>query len=112
MTAWRSGMRPQLYAGTRSSRWSARSRRIGTAVHFADQEEPMADKAILTNPLKEMMKAGKVALGMNVRLARSGDIARIAKSSGHAFIFIAVQHAIFPLEPHAHIADACVRCCL
>ena len=36
----------------------------------------MPDTPILTNPLKEMMKAGKVALGMNVRLARSGDIAR------------------------------------
>ena len=30
------------------------------------------------NPLKEMLLADKVALGMNVRLARSGDIARIA----------------------------------
>src|SRR5262245_65570812 len=35
---------------------------------------PMADIALLSNQLKEMMKAGKVALGMNVRLARSGDI--------------------------------------
>src|SRR5438309_2086513 len=42
----------------------------------------MADTPILSNPLKEMMKAGKVALGMNVRLARSGDIARIAKRDG------------------------------
>src|SRR5439155_74220 len=64
----------------------------------------MADAPILTNPLKQMMKAGKVALGMNVRLARSGDIARIAKSSGHDFIFIDGQHAIFSLETIAHIA--------
>src|SRR5262244_2263886 len=48
----------------------------------------MADAPILSNPLKEMMKAGRVALGMNVRLARSGDIARIAKTTGHDFIFI------------------------
>src|SRR5882672_10603845 len=58
----------------------------------------MADTAILSNPLKDMMKAGKVALGMNVRLARSGDIARIAKSCGHDFIFIDGQHAIFSVE--------------
>ena len=70
----------------------------------------MADKAILTNPLKEMMKAGKVALGMNVRLARSGDIARIAKSSGHDFIFIDGQHAIFTLETIAHIAHTALGC--
>src|SRR5437870_3070289 len=70
----------------------------------------MADAPILTNPLKQMMKAGKVALGMNVRLARSGDIARIAKSSGHDFIFIDGQHAIFSLETIAHIAHTALGC--
>src|SRR5437762_7883238 len=70
----------------------------------------MADTVILSNPLKEMMKAGKVALGMNVRLARSGDIARIAKSSGHDFIFIDGQHAIFTLETIAHIAHTALGC--
>src|SRR5438093_13601286 len=69
----------------------------------------MADTPILSNPLKEMMKAGKVALGMNVRLGRSGDIARIAKSSGHDFIFIDGQHAIFTLETIAHIAHTAPR---
>src|SRR5947208_14385470 len=70
----------------------------------------MADAAILSNPLKDMMKAGKVALGMNVRLARSGDIARIAKSSGHDLIFIDGQHAIFSLETIAHIAHTALGC--
>ena len=70
----------------------------------------MADAPILSNPLKEMMKAGKVALGMNVRLARSGDIARIAKSSGHDFIFIDGQHAIFNLETITHIAHTALGC--
>jgi staphyloferrin B biosynthesis citrate synthase len=70
----------------------------------------MADAPILTNPLKEMMKAGRVALGMNVRLARSGDIARIAKSTGHDFIFIDGQHAIFSLETIAHIAHTALGC--
>src|SRR5258705_10617777 len=70
----------------------------------------MADAPILTNPLKEMMKARKVALGMNVRLARSGDIARIAKSTGHDFIFIDGQHAIFSLETIAHIAHTALGC--
>ena len=70
----------------------------------------MADTAILTNPRKEMMKAGRVALGMNVRLARSGDIARIAKSCGHDFIFIDGQHAIFTRETIAHIASTALGC--
>ena len=66
----------------------------------------MADTPILSNPLKEMFKAGKVALGMNVRLARSGDIARIAKTTGHDFIFIDGQHAVFTIETIGHIAQA------
>jgi staphyloferrin B biosynthesis citrate synthase len=70
----------------------------------------LADTPILTNPLKEMMKAGKVALGMNVRLARSGDIARIAKTCGHDFIFIDGQHAIFTRETIAHIAHTALGC--
>ncbi|HSN41627.1 MAG TPA: aldolase/citrate lyase family protein [Burkholderiales bacterium] len=64
----------------------------------------------IPNPVKEMMKAGRVALGMNVRLARSGDIARIAKSSGHDFIFIDIQHSLFNLETIGHIAQAALGC--
>lgn len=66
--------------------------------------------ASIPNPVKEMMKAGKVALGMNVRLARSGDIARIAKSSGHDFIFIDIQHSLFNIETIGHIAQAALGC--
>ena len=62
------------------------------------------------NPVKAMMREGKVALGMNVRLARSGDIARIAKSSGHDFIFIDAQHSLFNLETIGHIAQAALGC--
>lgn len=59
----------------------------------------------LTNPVKARMKAGEAALGMNIRLARSGDIARIAKATGHDFIFIDVQHSIFSLETITHVAQ-------
>jgi 2-keto-3-deoxy-L-rhamnonate aldolase RhmA len=58
------------------------------------------------NPLKEMLLADKVALGMNVRLARSGDIARIAKTTGHDFLFIDCQHSLFNVETVGHIAQA------
>jgi 2-keto-3-deoxy-L-rhamnonate aldolase RhmA len=63
-----------------------------------------------TNPAKERMKSGDVALGLIVRLARSGDIARIAKTSGHDFIFIDGQHAIFSRETIGHIAQAALDC--
>ena len=64
---------------------------------------PQTDR--LTNPVKAKMQAGEVALGMPVRLARSGDIARIAKTTGHDFIFIDCQHSLFNLETIGHIAS-------
>ncbi len=60
---------------------------------------------VLLNPVKELLQAGKVALGMNVRLARSGDIARIAKTTGHDFIFIDTQHSLFTVESIGNIAQ-------
>lgn len=63
-----------------------------------------------SNPVKQRMAAGDVALGMIVRLARSGDIARIAKTTGHDFIFIDRQHALFSLETVGHIAQAALGC--
>jgi 2-keto-3-deoxy-L-rhamnonate aldolase RhmA len=59
----------------------------------------------LKNPAKERMRAGDVALGMIVRLARSAEIARIAKTTGHDFIFIDGQHALFSIETIGHIAQ-------
>ena len=64
----------------------------------------------LKNPVIERMRAGDVSLGMIVRLARSGDIARVAKSTGHDFIFIDRQHALFTLETVGHIAQAALGC--
>ena len=58
----------------------------------------------LANPVKETLKAGGVSLGMTVRLGRSPDIARIAKATGHDFVFIDTQHSIFDLESISAIA--------
>lgn len=66
----------------------------------------MADAVLIPNPVKELFKQDKVALGMNVRLARSGDIAGIAKSTGHDFIFIDAQHSLYNVETIGHIALA------
>jgi len=59
-----------------------------------------------THPIKAKLRAGGVALGINTRLSRSGDIARIAKATGHDFLFIDAQHAIYDLETIGHIAQA------
>jgi staphyloferrin B biosynthesis citrate synthase len=65
----------------------------------------MAASFSVPNTLKELFKANRVALGMNVRLSRSGDIARIAKTTGHDFIFIDAQHSLFTLETIGNIAQ-------
>jgi 2-keto-3-deoxy-L-rhamnonate aldolase RhmA len=70
---------------------------------------PVANMDI-TNPVKARMASGDVSLGMIVRLARSGDVARIAKSTGHDFIFMDTQHSLFSLETIGHIAQAALGC--
>jgi 2-keto-3-deoxy-L-rhamnonate aldolase RhmA len=70
----------------------------------------MADAAILKNAVKELFKADKVALGMIARIARSGDIARIAKTTGHDFVFVDGQHALYSAETTGHIAQAALGC--
>jgi 2-keto-3-deoxy-L-rhamnonate aldolase RhmA len=56
------------------------------------------------------MRGGDVALGMVVRLGRSADIARIAKTTRHDFIFLDLQHALYDKETLGHIAHAALGC--
>ncbi len=65
----------------------------------------MSSVETLVNPVKERLRAGDVALGMPVRLGRSPDIARIAKATGHDFIFIDCQHSLFNVETIGAIAS-------
>lgn len=66
--------------------------------------------AAIPNPAKDRMAAGEVALGMNVRLGHNGDIARIARGTGHDFIFIDAQHSPFSIETISNIAHAAHGC--
>src|SRR5579862_4556821 len=70
----------------------------------------MADAPLLKNGVKELFKQDKVALGMIARLGRSGDIARIAKTTGHDFIFVDGQHALYSVETTGHIAQVALGC--
>ena len=66
----------------------------------------MATVPAVPNPVKARFAAGEAALGLNVRLTRSGDIARIAKATGHDFLFIDTQHSVFSLETLAQLIQA------
>jgi len=70
----------------------------------------MAPALTISNPIMDRMRAGDAALGMSVRLGRTGDIARIAKTTGHDFIFIDMQHSLFSLETVGHIAQTALGC--
>ena len=70
---------------------------------------PQTSPAI-TNPVKDRMRSGEPALGMIVRLARSGDVARIARTTGHDFIFMDGQHSLFSMETIGHIAQTALGC--
>ena len=59
----------------------------------------MPDTPILTNPLKEMMKAGKVALGMNVRLARSSLLPQVGSTVSQTFTREETAEASFGTQP-------------
>ncbi|UFN49293.1 aldolase/citrate lyase family protein [Roseomonas sp. OT10] len=62
------------------------------------------------NPALDRMRSGEAAIGMIVRLSRSGEIARIAGNSGQDFIFIDMQHAVFSTETVADIAQTALGC--
>ncbi|MGE0701552.1 MAG: HpcH/HpaI aldolase/citrate lyase family protein [Hyphomicrobiaceae bacterium] len=60
----------------------------------------------LTNPVLEAMRGGKPAFGLSVRIVRGPEIARIARASGHHFLFIDGQHGVFNAETVCNIANA------
>lgn len=69
-----------------------------------------AEPYAVDNPTLELLRLGDLSLGMVVRLGRSGDIARIARASGHDFLLIDIQHALFSIETVGHIAQAALGC--
>jgi 2-keto-3-deoxy-L-rhamnonate aldolase RhmA len=66
---------------------------------------PSPADAAPANPVKRRLAAGEPALGLGVRLSRSPDIARIARASGHDFLFVDAQHSLFDLETIGHMAQ-------
>jgi 2-keto-3-deoxy-L-rhamnonate aldolase RhmA len=70
----------------------------------------MSNSVFIANPVMDRMRAGQPALGMTVRMGRSGEIVRIAKATGHDFIFIDVQHSLFNLETVGHMAQVALSC--
>lgn len=69
-------------------------------------EWEMAERPAISNAALERMRRNEIALGMVIRLARSGEIAAVARASGHDFLFLDTQHALYSLETIGHIVQA------
>jgi 2-keto-3-deoxy-L-rhamnonate aldolase RhmA len=69
---------------------------------MVDNMPPVAD---LSNLVLDRLRAGDVALGLTVRMNRSGEVARIARASGHHFVRVDLQHSLLDTETVATIAQ-------
>jgi len=63
-----------------------------------------------TNAAQARLQAEELALGLIVRIARSPEIARVARATGHDFLFLDAQHAAFSPETVGSIAHAAQGC--
>ena len=66
----------------------------------------MESSFLLTNPVLQRIEMDEPALGVILHLSRSADIVRLVKSSGHDFVFIDTQHALYNRETIGNIAHA------
>jgi 2-keto-3-deoxy-L-rhamnonate aldolase RhmA len=64
----------------------------------------------ISNPVRRRLHANELALGLIVRMSRTGDIARIARAAGHDFLFIDTQHGVFSIETIGHMAQVALGC--
>src|SRR5688572_17222401 len=77
---------------------------------MSDTSKDQPKTPVFVNPVKRRLDAGEFAAGMLIRLARSGDVVRIAKSAGHDFVFLDIQHAMYSRETIAAMAQTALGC--
>jgi 2-keto-3-deoxy-L-rhamnonate aldolase RhmA len=63
---------------------------------------------ILRNNMKEKLARGEVVSSMTVRLARSIEIARIAKTAGFDMLYIDLEHSPLSMDATGQICLACL----
>ena len=60
----------------------------------------------LSNPVKERLEKGEVAIGMGVRGLRGVEVARLMKSAGYDWLFIDLEHGSTSVETASQISVA------
>jgi 2-keto-3-deoxy-L-rhamnonate aldolase RhmA len=63
---------------------------------------------LLRNPVKEKLARGEVVSSMTVRLCRSIEIARIAKTAGFDMLYIDLEHSPLTLDTTGQICMSCL----
>jgi len=63
---------------------------------------------LLRNPVKDKLARGEVVSSMTVRLSRSVEIARIAKTAGFDMLYIDLEHSPLTMDAAAQICLACL----
>ena len=66
----------------------------------------MSAREIARNSVKEKLARGEVVASMTVRLSRSVEIARIAKTAGFDSIYVDIEHSSLSLETTSQICIA------
>ena len=62
--------------------------------------------SVVPNHALRQMRAGKLAIGMGVRQARTVDVAQVAKTAGYDWLFIDAEHSSMEPDTAAQIAAA------
>src|SRR5947208_14866835 len=68
----------------------------------------MAASDILKNNVKAKLARGEVVASMTVRLSRSIEIARIAKTAGFDMLYIDLEHSPLTIDTTGQICIACL----
>ena len=69
----------------------------------------MSAREIARNNVKEKLARGEVVASMTVRLSRSVEIARIAKTAGFDSIYVDIEHSSLSLETTSQICIAALE---
>jgi 2-keto-3-deoxy-L-rhamnonate aldolase RhmA len=69
----------------------------------------MAANDILRNSFKEKLARGEVVASMTVRLVRTIEIARIAKTAGFDMLYIDLEHSPLSIDATGQICLACLE---
>src|SRR5215470_4747068 len=71
-------------------------------------ESAVAASDILRNPVKEKLARGEVVSSMTVRLIRTIEIARVAKTAGFDMLYIDLEHSPLSLDATGQICMSCL----